>query len=373
MPHLWVQIKSVKFLTDLGLYLHIPFCKKKCAYCDFYSTFVNDEVIDSYLKALTREIKQWGGKTHRPIDTVYLGGGTPSLLNERLIPLIFAVKESFNITDNAEVTLEINPQNDIEKILKNAKAAGVNRISIGAQSGTDSELSVLGRCHSVSDTENAVKIARALGFDNISLDLMLGLPDSSTETLQSSLDFVLSLKPEHISAYILKIEENTKLYKLQDTLNLPDEDNICDQYLLMCDTFKKSGFSHYEISNFCKEGKESRHNLKYWKCEEYLGLGPGAHSFFEGQRFYYPRDLKAFIKGNTPTDDGFGGDLSEEIMLSLRLKEGIKTEMLPESAVKKCELFYKNGLGVLKDGHFRLTDQGMLLSNSIITEILEEF
>ena len=117
MPHLWVQIKSVKFLTDLGLYLHIPFCKKKCAYCDFYSTFVNDEVIDSYLKALTREIKQWGGKTHRPIDTVYLGGGTPSLLNERLIPLIFAVKESFNITDNAEVTLEINPQNDIEKVL----------------------------------------------------------------------------------------------------------------------------------------------------------------------------------------------------------------------------------------------------------------
>ena len=360
-------------MTDLGLYLHIPFCEKKCAYCDFYSAFVSDEVIDSYLKALIREIKQWGGKTNRPIDTVYLGGGTPSLLNERLIPLILSVKENFNVTDNAEITLEVNPQNDIEKILNSAKTAGVNRISIGAQSGIDRELSVLGRCHSANDTENAVKIARDLGFDNISLDLMLGLPDSNAETLQSSLDFVLSLKPEHISAYILKIEENTRFYKLRDTLNLPDEDNICDQYLLMCDTLKKAGFSHYEISNFCKEGFESKHNLKYWKTEEYLGIGPAAHSFFEGKRFYYPRDLKAFIKGNSPTDDGFGGDLSEQIMLALRLKDGIKTDILPENAIKKCELFYKNGLGILKDGHFRLTNRGMLLSNSIITEILEEF
>ncbi len=361
----------MKFLTDLGLYIHIPFCDKKCAYCDFYSAFKNEDVINSYLTALIKEIKQWGGKINRPIDTVYLGGGTPSLLNSRLVPLMSAVKESFNVTANAEITLEINPADNIREILENAKAAGINRISIGAQSGDNGELSVLGRRHTAEDTENAVKIARELGFNNLSLDLMLGLPKSSTETLKKSLDFVLKLKPEHISAYILKIEENTKLFKMQDALCLPDDDNISDQYLLMCDTLEKCGFSHYEISNFCKDGMMSRHNLKYWKCKEYLGLGPSAHSFLDGNRFYYPRDLKAFIKGNTPINDGVGGDMAEQIMLGIRLEKGVKLSLLSTDAKAKCELFSKNGLGLFKNESFCLTNKGMLLSNTIITEILE--
>ncbi len=363
----------MKFLTNLGLYLHIPFCNGKCAYCDFYSAFTNAELTDSYVTALIREIKQWGGKINRPIDTIYLGGGTPSLLNERLVPLIRAVYENFNVLDNAEITLEVNPADNIFEILSNAKEAGINRISIGAQSGNDTELSVLGRRHTVADTKNAVRIARKLGFSNISLDLMLGLPDSSCDTLKNSLDFITSLAPEHISTYILKIEEKTKFYKQKETLNLPDDDKVSDQYLFMCDYLENKGFCHYEISNFCKENFESKHNLKYWKCEEYLGLGPSAHSYLFGKRFYYPRDLKAFIKGITPTPDGEGGDLSEQIMLALRLKDGIKTEKLPTAAVKKCELFAKNGLGILENGSFSLTNSGMLLSNTIITEILEEF
>ncbi len=361
----------MKFLTDLGLYIHIPFCDRKCAYCDFYSAFKSEDVIDRYLTAIIREIKQWGGKINRPIDTVYLGGGTPSLLNHRLIPLMSAVKQGFNIKNGSEITLEVNPADNIAEILENAKAAGINRISLGAQSGDDRELSLLGRRHTASDTRNAVKIARELGFDNISLDLMIGLPDSDVNTLKKSLDFVLALNPKHISAYILKIEENTSFFKMQKSLNLPDDDNVSEQYLLMCDTLEKQGFSHYEISNFAKNGFESRHNLKYWECKEYLGLGPSAHSFLDGKRFYYPKDLKAFIKGNKPINDGVGGDIEERLMLALRLKRGVEIDTLSTAAKTKCQLFAKNGLAVLEKGNFQLTNRGMLLSNSIITEILE--
>lgn len=368
-----VLTKLVKFLTNLGLYLHIPFCNGKCAYCDFYSAFTNEDLIDSYLTALIREIKQWGGKINRPIDTIYLGGGTPSLLNHHLVPLLNAVYESFNVLENAEITLEVNPADNIFEILKNAKTAGINRISIGAQSGDDNELLSLGRRHTADDTKNAVKIARELGFNNISLDLMLGLPDSNCDSLKKSLDFLIKLNPEHISAYILKIEENTRFYKLRESLNLPDDDAVSDQYLYMCDYLESKGFSHYEISNFCKNDNSSRHNLKYWKCEEYLGLGPSAHSFLDGKRFFYPRDLKAFINGNSPTPDGDGGDMTEQIMLALRLNSGIKTELLPNAAKAKCELFAKNNLATLENGVFSLTNKGMLLSNSIISEILEEF
>ncbi|MBE6777542.1 MAG: radical SAM family heme chaperone HemW [Ruminococcaceae bacterium] len=358
----------MKSLTNLGLYLHIPFCKRKCAYCDFYSAIFTKEVAENYITALKREIKQWGGKINRPIDTIYFGGGTPSLIAEYLPTILECVRSNFRVLKDTEITLEINPQDNIEDILKFAKTAGVNRLSIGAQSGDDSELATLGRTHTVSDTSHAFKTARKLGFSNISLDLMLGLPHSTTASLNKSLDFLLTLGPEHISAYILKIEPNTVFYKNEQSLVLPDEDNVCDQYLFMCDYLEKSGFSHYEISNFAKSGYESRHNLKYWNCEEYLGLGPSAHSFLDGKRFYYPRDLKGFISGNTPIPDGLGGDKNEQIMLALRLKNGVKLEKINHN---KATLFAKNGLGIIENGKFSLTDNGMLVSNQIITELLE--
>jgi len=358
----------VKSLTNLGLYLHIPFCKRKCAYCDFYSAVYSEEMADKYSKALQREIKQWGGKINRPIDTIYLGGGTPSLLNRHLPALLECVRQNFNVTNNAEITLEINPQSNTEEILVNAKKAGVNRLSIGVQSGNDTELRMLGRTHTKADTENTVNTARRLGFSNISLDLMIGLPHSDTASLKENLDFLVRLKPEHISAYILKIEPNTLFYKTQNSLKLPDEDSVCEQYLFMCDYLEKIGFSHYEISNFAKPGFESRHNLKYWRCEEYLGLGPAAHSFLDGKRFYFPRDMKAFLQGNAPLPDGEGGSDSEKLMLAIRLKEGICADFLPKH---KLDLLVKNGFATVNGSTFSLTNKGMLVSNEIITQLLE--
>ena len=358
----------MKFLTNLGLYLHIPFCKRKCAYCDFYSAVFTQEVLEKYVNALKREIKQWGGKINRPIDTIYLGGGTPSLLNDYLPQLLECIRLSFSVCDNAEITLEVNPSGDVEQVLKNAKAAGINRLSIGAQSGTDAELSLLGRTHNAADTANAVKIARGLGFSDISLDLMIGLPHSNLKSLNRNIDFLLSLNPEHISAYILKIEEGTRFFTQENELNLPDDDMVSDQYLFMCDRLEKAGFSHYEISNFAKNGFESRHNLKYWHCEEYLGIGPSAHSFLGGKRFYYPRDLKSFISGNQPVPDGNGGDKVEKLMLALRLKKGVPLEYLPDY---KANLFIKNGFAEKDHKNFFLTNKGMLVSNQVITELLE--
>lgn len=355
-------------MTNLGLYLHIPFCVKKCAYCDFYSAVFTEEMALKYFGALKREIKQWGGKINRPIDTIYLGGGTPSLLNDKLPYLIECVKENFRVTENAEITLEINPQPNIKQILENAKRAGINRLSIGVQSGDNRELKALGRTHSKADTENAVRTARELGFSNISLDLMLGLPNSSVETLDKNLEFITTLEPTHISAYILKVEPNTLFSKTENELNLPDEDGVCEQYLYMCDYLGKNGFEHYEISNFAKPNFESRHNLKYWNCEEYLGIGPSAHSFLNSERFYYPRDMKAFIEGNTPILDGNGGDSDEKIMLALRLKSGVNVDLLPKN---KIELFVKNGFAEIQNNQFSLTDKGMLVSNQIILQLLE--
>ena len=370
-------------MTDkvpLGLYLHIPFCAKKCAYCDFYSAFAGENALDGYTEGLISQIKNLGGRLCRPlIDTVYFGGGTPSLLGERIIPVIGAVREAFRVADGAEITLEINPAGESEKILSAAKKAGVNRLSIGAQSGDNTKLSLLGRTHTAEDTLNTVKAARKMGFKNISLDLMIGLPDSDINTLKADLDFVLSAEPDHISAYILKLEQNTLFYKKRDTLNLPDEDETAGQYLYMCRYLEEKGFSHYEISNFAKTGFEGRHNLKYWNCEEYLGIGPSAHSFLKGERFYYPRDTRAFLRGEPPISDGKGGDREEYIMLRLRLKEGLVfqkyrerfNEDLPEG-VKKAALPLKNAglLNITPDG-ISLTDRGMLLSNSIITNLLE--
>ena len=356
--------------NPIGLYIHIPFCLKKCNYCDFYSVSANEDIKRDYVKALIREIKQWGDSLGRPIDTVYFGGGTPSLLAEFLPDIMNAVKSSFTLCEDAEITMEINPADNCREILSFALKSGVNRLSIGAQSGDDNELKVLGRRHTTKQTVETVRLARELGFENISLDIMLALPNSNEKTLEKSLKFITGLEPEHISAYILKVEENTPFNKLYDRLHLPDEDGAADQYLQMCRYLENIGYGHYEISNFSKSGFESRHNLKYWELKEYLGLGPSAHSFIDGKRFFYDRNLNEFIKGASPLPDGEGGNEEERVMLALRLSEGLKISLTPPLA-KKCDLLSKCGLLNMKDGFISLTDKGMLLSNSIITEILE--
>ncbi len=370
----------MKFLTKpTGIYLHIPFCEKKCNYCDFYSSFVTEELLDKYTVALIREIKQWGGKINRPIDTIYFGGGTPSLLSHRLQDILNEIRTSFTVLKNAEITLEINPNGNTEQLLEYAKKSGVNRLSIGAQSGINRELELLGRIHTAEDTIKTVESAKKFGFSNISLDIMLGLPYSSIKTLGTSLDFITGLNPQHISAYILKIEQNTAFYKRTDSLNIPDDDSVAEQYLYMCDYLEKKGYSHYEISNFCLGENKSRHNLKYWRGVDYLGIGPSAHSALDGKRFYYARDLKGFIAGNMPVSDGESGSAEEYVMLNLRLDSGINlTELenrfnisLTPEFFDRCKAFEKAELLKTDDKKIALTNKGMLLSNSIITELLE--
>ncbi len=365
-------MKSLR--KPLGLYIHIPFCAKKCAYCDFYSAFPEGTVTARYLSALKEEIIKWGGLADRPIDTIYIGGGTPSLLGEKIGDILKSVYDNFNVLKDAEITVEANPCSITREFLKTAKKMGVNRLSIGVQSGNDNELKVLGRTHTASVAEKAVKLAREEGFDNISLDLMLCLPGSTVKTLKSNIDFITDLDPEHISAYMLKIEENTVFARRE--LNLPDEDKEAEQYLYMCDYLKEKGYEHYEISNFCKIGKESRHNLKYWQCEEYIGIGPSAHSFFDEKRFFYPADLKGFISCPETVDEGNGGEMAEKLMLALRLKKGINLlefyEEIPRKLIEKIKRFEKAGLVDFKTPNLHLTDKGMLLSNILITELIYE-
>ena len=367
-----VSVKSLH--KPLGLYIHIPFCAKKCAYCDFYSAFPEGTVTARYLSALKSEIIKWGGLTDRPIDTIYIGGGTPSLLGEKTGDIVKAVYDNFNVCENAEITVEANPCSVTSEFLKSARESGVNRLSIGIQSGNDNELKVLGRTHTASMAKKAVELARGEGFDNISLDLMICLPDSNIKSLKDNMDFIIGLNPEHISAYMLKIEEKTLFAKRE--LNLPTEEEEAKQYLYMCDYLKEKGYEHYEISNFCKSGKESRHNLKYWQTEEYIGIGPSAHSFLDGKRFFYPADLRKFISCPETVVEGDGGDDEERLMLGLRLKKGINLlefyENVPQNLIEKINKFESEGLVSYNHPHLYLTDKGMLLSNILITELIYE-
>ena len=375
MPPQFPAVVSVKSLRKpLGLYIHIPFCAKKCAYCDFYSAFPEGTVTARYLSVLKEEIIKWGGLTDRPIDTIYIGGGTPSLLGERIGEIVKTVYVNFSVCEDVEITVEANPCSITPEFLKSARESGVNRLSIGVQSGNDNELKVLGRTHTAEMAKSAVELAKREGFNNISLDLMLCLPDSSIKSLKENMDFIVGLNPEHVSAYMLKIEEKTLFAKRE--LNLPNEEEEAEQYLFMCDYLKEKGYEHYEISNFCKNGKESRHNLKYWQCEEYIGIGPSAHSFLDGKRFFYPADLRKFISCPETVVEGEGGDREEKLMLALRLKKGINLleffEDIPKKVTEKINNFESKGLISYNHPHLHLTDKGMLLSNILITELIYE-
>ncbi len=362
-------------MTNLGLYIHTPFCKLKCNYCDFYSFAANGDLIDSYTQRVTEDIIKWGVRIARPIDSLYLGGGTPSLLGgENIEKIISVAKNSFGFI-NPEITLECNPADDLKDTLKHAAMAGVNRLSIGVQSGNEDELKMLGRRHTLGDAVRTISDARSVGINNISVDLMIGLPESSIEKLQKSIDFVCSLEPKHISVYILKIEDGTPFSKME--LSMPNDEEIEKQYLFCANVLESRGYYQYEISNFAKAGFESRHNLKYWNCEEYLGIGPAAHSFLSGKRFYYPRDIKAFMDGCATIPDGEGGTQDEYIMLRLRLCEGIifrdyekRYGTLSENFSQTAKRLEKLGLVSVFDDRICLTKKGFLLSNSVIGEFL---
>ena len=353
---------------ERGLYIHVPFCLSKCPYCDFYSIKYNKETADRFANAVIRNVQHYGGE----FDTVYFGGGTPFLLWEKICEILNYV----DITTDAEITVEANPCTVDKKSLAALHKAGVNRISFGVQSLNDNELKALGRRHDANTAVNALRIAKEQGFDNISADIMLGTPEQNAESVTQTIQRLSALPVTHISAYMLKIEENTPFAKAKT--EFPDDEEVCSIYLEATKLLNSLGFNQYEISNYAKEGFPCRHNLKYWNCEEYLGIGPAAHSYYNGKRFFVERDLNAFISDEyqqTVVEEGNPGSHEEYAMLRLRLNEGLSLseyEALGGDAegMKHRLNTIPNEYASIVGDIVSLTPEGFLVSNTIIGRLL---
>ena len=369
----------------LGLYIHIPFCKAKCAYCDFYSLAHSEEKMDAYVAALLHHLEEVAPRAAgMQVDTVYFGGGTPSYLGAaRLCRILQTVLRRYDVARDAEITLEANPDSAGDwKELRRLRRAGFNRLSLGVQSTDDALLRRIGRVHTYEQVQQAVKAARQAKFTNLSLDLIYGLPGQTMEDWQRTLADAVALGPEHLSCYGLKLEEGTPLWQQRQTLTLPDDDAQADMYLYTVAALGGMGYEQYEISNFAKPGKESRHNLKYWRMEEYAGFGPGAHSDFGGVRYGYVRDIDSYIAGRlvlseSETDSTLARDY-EYVMLSLRTAAGIDRQTFEKRYRQRFqpmealfEQYEKAGLASRTEGGWRLTPKGFLVSNSIITALQE--
>ena len=353
-----------------GLYIHIPFCVKKCNYCDFYSVGGGNTVSEEYIDAVIREIKKYPDIKWK---TVYFGGGTPSLMTPKQAEKILS---QLDILPQAEITLEANPETVTLEKLQGFKNAGFNRISFGVQTANQNSLETLGRIHSNQKVTEAFENAQKAGFENISGDVMLGLPGYTYKELDDTIELLASLGATHISSYMLKIEQGTP-FALNTPQNIPDDDQMCDYYLYACEKLEKMGYIQYEISNFAKEGFQSKHNNIYWLLEDYIGIGPSAHSCLEGKRFYYPRDLHGFITNPQIIADG-EVDADEYIMLSLRLKKGLDLSQLKEKwgreltklQMQKLRMLEKQGYIVFDNNTVSLTPKGFLIENAIVCEII---
>jgi oxygen-independent coproporphyrinogen-3 oxidase len=364
--------------NPIGLYIHVPFCDGKCPYCDFFSVRGSESMMDEYTDCIIGRLKSYAEHLGRTADSLYFGGGTPSLLGgARIARIVEAARRGFGL-ESAEITVEANPGKDLSGFFREIAAAGVNRVSLGLQSADKEELRLLGRRHTADDAARAVEDARKAGIGNVSLDLMLAVQGQTKESLARSAAFCAGLGAEHVSAYLLKIEPHTLYWKEKAELRLPDEDAAADLYLSACRVLEQFGYRQYEISNFAKEGRESRHNLKYWHCDEYLGLGPSAHSFLGGKRFHFERSLRGFLGGDAPVQDGAGGDFDEFAMLRMRLTEGLTDAAcrarfaypVPERVKKAARLYEPGGLTVCGKNGFHFTPRGFLLSDMLTGEIL---
>ena len=370
--------------STLGLYLHIPFCRSKCDYCDFYSLPGGEDRMDGYLRALLRQLEEAApGAAGHSVDTVYVGGGTPTVFGgERLAALLAAVGRLYRLAPGAEITCEANPDSAGEELLRALRRAGFGRLSLGMQSADAGELAAVRRRHTPEQTDAAVAAARRVGFENLSLDLICGLPGQTEESWRRTVEHALSLRPEHLSCYGLKVEEGTPLARrVAAGEELPDDDAQADRYLWTVERLARAGFRQYEISNFARPGYESRHNLRYWRLEPYLGFGPGAHSDFGGRRFAVPADLAGYLAGEavpagetvSPWERG-----NEYLMLGLRTAAGIAGEEYRRRfggdfapLEELLSRFAGHGWAERNGDRWRLTPAGFLVSNRLIGALLE--
>ncbi len=373
-------------MRDISLYIHIPFCKQKCLYCDFPSYSGKEKLMDKYIEALNKEILE-KSKTY-DISSIFIGGGTPSYLKDSNLKSLLDTLNKLNLKKDMEFTIECNPGTVNRSKFSIMKNCGVNRISFGLQSTKDSILREIGRIHNYEEFKNNYLLAREMGFDNINVDLMFGLPNQSSEDFKETLEEIVKLNPEHISAYSLIIEEGTYFYDLydKDELNLPNEEQERDMYLSAKEILGEYGYHQYEISNYAREGKECFHNKVYWKCNEYLGLGVSASSFVNEKRIKNIEDMEEYIKKIDENEDvaqeihvnNVEDDMEEFIFMGLRMIEGIKISEFNKRFNRDIYNVYgeiiekniKKGLLILSSGKLYLSPKGIELSNYVMSDFI---
>lgn len=358
-------------MKELGIYVHIPFCKRKCNYCDFVSC-TRIDMQDTYIEAILKEIEYYRnkiteeGRNNFKITTIYFGGGTPSIIDERyIVQILNSIKTNFMVDINAEITIEVNPGTVTREKIQTYKKAGINRISIGLQSTDNEILENLGRIHNFDEFIETYRIVRETGFENVNIDLMLGLPNQEPDILIKSIEKVISLDPEHVSIYSLILEEGTKYEEMvkEGILKLPSDEKEREMYWKTKKYLESEGYKHYEISNFAKKGYESKHNVSCWEQEDYLGFGLAAHSYFCNKRYNNTSDLDEYIKNikeekfennvsiNEIQDEN--DKMKEYMLLSLRKIDGV--------SISKFKIkFINNPLYLYRDQIEKLTNQELL-------------
>jgi len=373
-------------MKDISLYIHIPFCKQKCFYCDFPSYARIDHLREDYVKALCKEIK-WKNITHN-IKSIFIGGGTPSYLSSKDLKILLETINTLNLDENIEFTIECNPGTVDEEKLIVMKEGGINRISMGLQAVQNSLLKEIGRIHSYKTFEENFKLARKVGFDNINVDLMFGLPNQKLEEWKESLELITNLGADHISAYSLIVEEGTPFYKLweRNKLILPSEEDEREMYKITKEILNNSGYEQYEISNYAKNGKECFHNKVYWKLEEYIGLGSASSSYYEGKRIKHIEDVAEYIERINSNqsvvqeiiENSIEDNMEEFMFMGLRLIKGIKIEEFNRNfGINILDIYkesvennIKKELLVIENGYIKLTEKGIELSNSVMSDFI---
>ncbi|MBN2579234.1 MAG: radical SAM family heme chaperone HemW [Pirellulales bacterium] len=370
--------------SPIGLYVHVPFCVSKCAYCDFASYAGREADVAGYVEAVVREITRRSEETRHPrADTIFLGGGTPSLLSELQVARILeALFEAFAIEEEAEITCECNPGTLSKRLAETMRKAGVNRLSLGAQARQERLLRLLGRIHDWEQVVDSVEIARRAGFENINLDLMFGLPTQTAADLRETVEAAMELRPTHVSCYGLIVEEGTPMHRdiTAGKLALPEEEVEREMYETARQTLAEHGLHQYEISNFAREGRQCRHNIGCWTRVPYLGFGCAAHSFFGECRTMNPTTLDAYLAGEEPKTEPISKEEArfESLMLGLRMTRGVKDEdftrmhgmSIRKAFGEKLDQPIRDGLLEWHEGALRLTRLGMDLQNSVLVDLM---
>lgn len=362
-------------MDSVSVYIHVPFCKSICSYCDFCKVLYNKEWVVNYLKELKKEIEdRYMGES---VSTIYIGGGTPSCLSLKEIEYLLLLKNLFNINNLVEFTFECNIEDISFELLTLLKKYDVTRLSIGIESFNKDNLSVMKRNHNYDDVKEKIELVRRLGFDNINLDLIYALPNEKMGVLKKDLKMILSLNPEHISTYSLEIHDNT--YLNYQNIKPINEDDDYEMYELICKKLTKAGYNHYEISNFSKEGYESKHNLVYWNNQEYYGFGCGASGYISGVRYDNTRNLSKYLNGEYKNNEqmlSLESIMEYELMLGFRKTKGINLqEFYKKYQVNMQDVFpikplIQNGDLIYKDGYVKINPKKLYIMNEILLKLV---